>query len=912
MAYVVVQHMSPHHKSMMTELVGRETSLEVIDVVDGTKPQGGVIYVTPPNSDVVFQDGVLRLAEPSRAAGAPKPSVDRFMISLADAHGANSVAIILSGTGRDGAYGVQAIREAGGITIAQNSETAKYDGMPLAAQTTGCIDLVLSPAEIGTHLKKILSRPRAFDEFRKARLKDDPLADLMQILLARTRVDFREYKQTTVNRRIERRMVALGIDTIEAFTQYCRQNPSATDALFKDLLISVTRFFRDPGEFDSLKEHLPALLDNGSDDPLRIWVAGSATGEEAYSIAILISELLGGPGVELKNHVQIFATDIDQDALQVGRKGVYATGAVNDIDPKLVEKYFVRQQDGIRVIDSLRNATLFSQHNVCQDPPFQKIDLLCCRNLLIYFGQPLQQRVMSRFHYSLRESGILFLGTAESIAGSEELFLQDNRSAHIFRRRSISSPELAGRGWRGRDNPNKSQKVPERAKGPSPDRVMFDALVGSIGNNALLVTGEHSILRVFGDISNLIELNADSAIRMHLDLLRRPLREEARSLVSIALKNNTTRHGVRHLLAKDDEDEVRLKVIPMTSEDVDEKVALVIFEKVEKRPTGEDRQEQSDASDASVSGTRIQMLEKEVETTREALQQLIEELETSNEELQSLNEELQSTNEELQATNEELETSNEELQSTNEELVTVNEELQVTATELGERNRELIAVLAATPAKILVLDFALQVTQATEAAMTFFGLSEPLGQRHISNCKTPEPFPPLAPICSDALRLGQPTSVEVTDSETLYLIKASPFSDDSGAVNGVSLVIEDYANVEEGVEKFVDDASVAVMERTTDGRIIEISSGFAEILGTTPALASGQMLSDFLTPDSVLKVQSLDNEIVAGQQVQGRSLHLEMRDGRSADLRTIQWPRHDPKTDSISIYCTAVGAADWA
>lgn len=789
-AYVVVQHMSPHHKSLMSELVGRETSLSVRDVQDGTVPEAGVIYITPPNTDAVFSDGQIRIVEPSKEPGAPKPSVDRFLVSLADDVGERSVGIILSGTGRDGSYGVQAIREAGGITIAQSGESAKYDGMPLSAQQTGCIDLVLSPEEIGTHLEKILSRPREFAELRRAQIKENPIEDLMQVLLARTRVDFREYKQTTVNRRIERRMVALGIDSLDEYTQYCRQNPHATDALFKDLLISVTRFFRDPGEFATLKQLLPGLLEDQNGEVLRVWIAGCATGEEAYSIAILLAELLGGPSITLKNHVQIFATDIDQDALAVGRAGLYGASVLNDVPDDIAEKYFVRQADGVRMIETLRNAILFSQHNVCQDPPFQKIDLLCCRNLLIYFGQTLQQRVMTRFHYSLRESGILYLGTAESIAGSDDLFLQDRRSTHMFRRRAISAPQSSKRRWQGQDGPSSLTAPRGRMKEQqSAEQIMFDALVNSLGDNAIIVAEDFSIVRVFGDITPLIELNGSSAIRMHLDLLRRPIREEARSLVSLALKNDKPRSGVRHLLASEDKDEVRLRVIPMSAPNAHEKVALIVFEAVEKRPIDPIT---STEDDTTAAGARIRTLENEVETTREALQQLIEELETSNEELQSLNEELQSTNEELQATNEEMETSNEELQSTNEELVTVNEELQVTATELGERNREMIAVLAATPAKIIVLDFALQITQASESAMEFFGLKSPLGQPHVSNCRVPGNFPHLAQVCSDALRLGYPVERQAGEGDTGHTIKVSPYFDDAGKVNGVSLVVEEH------------------------------------------------------------------------------------------------------------------------
>ena len=791
-AYIVVQHMSPHHKSLMTELVARQTSLVVQDVTDGLEPEPNVIYVTPPKTDIIYDGEKLRLMPPSHEVASPKPSVDRFLLSLADKHGERSMAIILSGTGTDGAYGVQAIREAGGITIAQDTDNAKYDGMPMAAMQTGCVDLILRPFEIGTHLKKILTSPRDFYAFRQDSSEKNASSDLLQILLARTRVDFREYKQTTINRRIERRMMALGIENHEEYTQFCRVNPNAVDALFKDLLISVTRFFRDKSEFEQLKELLPALLQKKDNRPFRVWIAGCATGEEAYSIAILLSEALGGANVPLKDHVQIFATDIDKDALDVARKGVYGLAALNDIPKSLADRYFIQQNDGIRVIDSLRSAILFSDHNVCQDPPFQKVDLLCCRNVLIYFGNSLQHRVMSRFHYALADSSIMFLGTAESVTGSDEMFVQDGTSAHIYRRRSIRRPEnfpFSG----GRSVPKSRSMKPAQSvqTGHSTGRQMFEALALSLGKNSVLVTDDYAIVRVYGNVSPFIEMNETSSLKMHIDLLRRPFREEARSLVTLALKNGEHRPGVRHMIADDADAEIRLDVYPIITRDINERAALVVFSEVKiDRTLGVETLK--GAAENEFETDRIRVLEDEVANTREALQQTIEELETSNEELQSLNEELQSTNEELQATNEELETSNEELQSTNEELITVNEELQVTAAELSGRTGELMSVLETAPLAIMVLDTALQISQATNAAATMFSLQRPVASPHISQCIMPENFPSLAPICNETLKLGEPIAREFTSGGSRYKLTCSPFFDMRGQMKGVTMVVSEF------------------------------------------------------------------------------------------------------------------------
>lgn len=913
-AYVVVQHMSPHHKSLMTELVARQTSLVVRDVVDGTVPEPNVIYVTPPKTDVVYEDGKLNLVDPSHEVASPKPSVDRFLLSLADGHGEKSMAIILSGTGTDGAYGVQAIREAGGITIAQDTESAKYDGMPMAAMQTGCVDLVLRPFEIGTHLQKILTSPRDFDAFRQEASEKSPASDLLQILLARTRVDFREYKQTTINRRIERRMIALGIESHEEYTQFCRVNPNAVDALFKDLLISVTRFFRDKSEFEALKELLPGLLKKKTNAPFRVWIAGCATGEEAYSIAILLCEALGGAKVQLKDHVQIFATDIDKEALEVARKGIYGMAALNDIPKNLADQYFIQQNDGIRVIDSLRSAILFSDHNVCQDPPFQKVDLLCCRNLLIYFGNTLQHKVMSRFHYALTETSLMFLGTAETVAGSDEMFVQDSQSAHIYRRRSIRRSEHTPFS-NARTVPQSRKIVPATTTSPTPgystDRQMFEALALALGKNSVLVTDEYSIVRVYGNVSPFIEMSESSNLKMHIDLLRRPFREEARSLVTLALKNGEHRSGVRHLLAEDDDAEIRLDVYPIIARDINERAALVVFSEVQVdrakgRETGPKPEGEAFESD------RIRLLEDEVATTREALQQTIEELETSNEELQSLNEELQSTNEELQATNEELETSNEELQSTNEELITVNEELQVTAAELSGRTGELMSVLETAPLAIMVLDTALQISQATNAAAEMFGLSRPVSNPHISQCMLPENCPPLAPICNETLKLGEPITREFNSKGSRYKLTCSPFFDMRGQMKGSTMVVSEFPGLAQEMDLILDNAEIFMLNRSMDGTVLRISEKAANVFGTTRQEAEGRIFGELVNKKMATAVKKSDEELLKSKSGRVTDImdFMSKEDGKHYWMNTENFLFADPSIGESAIYAVGTDITD--
>ncbi|MGJ8622637.1 MAG: chemotaxis protein CheB [Yoonia sp.] len=879
-SYVVVQHMSPHHKSLMTQLVARDTELQVRDVEDGQTPQRNTIYITPPRTDIIFMDGQLRLVEPSQEAAHPKPSVDRFLMSLAQEHGEKSMAIILSGTGRDGAYGVQAIREVGGITIAQDNESAKYDGMPQSAIMTGCVDLILSPPEIGRHLENILNAPRDFATFRSDAMMESPTSDLLQILLARTRVDFRDYKQTTIGRRIERRMVALNIQSEEEYTQFCRANPSAVDALFKDLLISVTRFFRDREAFRGLENLLPELVAEAKDQQLRIWIAGCATGEEAYSIAMLICEALDCPISEFQSRVQIFATDIDRDALQLARTGIYGLSALDNIPSHIAAKYLVRQDDGVRVVDSLRRAILFSDHNVCQDPPFQRIDLLCCRNLLIYFGNTLQKKVLGRFHYAMKPNGLLFLGTAESVAGSDELFVQDRKAINVFHKRVMRKTDVSGYSMPNLPSQTRdARSALASRRAITADRQMLNALARSLGDDSILVSDDFSIAQVYGDISEYISLSQGSNLRMHTDLLRSPLREEARSLITIAFKSAKQRHGVRHLLNEAQDTQVQLHVYPMIADDINERVALLVFERTRlDRPKHADIEALGDGNDALREW--MHSLENEISMTREALQQTIEELETSNE----------------------------ELQSTNEELITVNEELQVTATELTGRTGELTSVLESTPLAIIVTDTAFQISQATGAAIKLFGLRTPLNSPHISQCDLPEGFPVLAPLCNEALQLGKSTQVEFSAAGSTYLIDCSPYFDNFGRILGVTMVITSFPGLATEMETILGSPDIHVMRRSIDGKILRISEAYARTLGTTPSEAMGKPITDFFAPETVAEIEEDDRSLIKNG-IQGSTyirsvipLHSSKKVWLNASCQIV----HDPVTDESSIYVVAI------
>jgi chemotaxis protein methyltransferase CheR/two-component system CheB/CheR fusion protein len=791
--YVLAQHMSPTHKSMLSVLLTRQTELPVLELRGDVVPAPGTIYVPPPNADVVYEDGMIRLMEPNRKIGAPKPSGDRLLTSLAAAMGDRSVAIVLSGTGSDGSYGVKAVREAGGITIAQEPSTAKYSGMPEAAIQSGCVDLVLSPTEIGQNFARILAHPRDLEGLIKSQYDPTALGDLFQILAARTRIDFREYKASTVNRRVARRMVANGIDDYEAYLDLCRASATEVDALGQDLLISVTRFFRDRKQFDDLREAIDDLVARASDDQLRIWVAGCATGEEAYSIAILVSEAVGGPKHPTKRRVQIFATDIDDRALEAGRRGVYPITAAEDIPEAYLERYFTTEEGRLEVRRELRQLVMFSRHNLITDPPFLNLDLVSLRNVLIYFNPVLQERVFSRIDYALDTDGVLFLGTSETPMSTSQSFDPRPGSDRVFVKRRPSPRRSTPFALRldalEASRPPPAEKPARRPVVPTPrEDHRFEALARAVAPNGFLVTPGHEIVRVFGEISDVIELNETVPLGFSTKLLKGPMRNEAASLTTTALRTRHARTGHWHRLDSAEDQEVRLRCYPILGKEGDHTALFAVETRESARPTPAtsllsdvEREEYVEAMEAQMAGMR------------DALNRTIEELQHANGELQSVNEEYQSANEELQAANEEFETANEELQSTNEELVTVNDEMHANTGELKRVTTELGAILTHSPYPVLIVDQDMLIRRSSRRAREFFALRDmPAGGIHVSQCALPPGFPSFTEACAAAMQTGERRSTSVEVGSKQYTTNMTPFLDGDGAVLGVKVSVMEF------------------------------------------------------------------------------------------------------------------------
>ena len=718
MTYVIVQHLSPAYRSMMVQLLARETKLPVEEIKDGTVLKSNTVYITPPNKDVRVKNLTLWLREPSAPLG-PKPSVDVFFSSLAEDRGQHAIGVILSGTGSDGSHGMRAIKANGGLTIAQEPETAKYDGMPKASIDAGCVDQTLPPESIGPELASISRFPRPVVHQKTEETKtQDTINEIFLLVRKRTDVDFTQYKMNTVRRRLERRMAANRIETLDAYLDFVQRQPAELDALCKDILISVTSFFRDGKAFEDIKAVLAGLLETKRPgDSIRVWVPACATGEEAYSFAMMLIDLLGDAAKSYK--IQVFATDIDLDAMRHARKGAYSTTTVEGLDKAYVSKYFDAMGQNFQIKKPIREMVVFARQDLIKDPPFVKVDVISCRNVLIYFNTDLQDRIFQVFHYALNPEGHLFLGKSESVGRCADLFRVVKTPSKIFQKR-LGGPRSANPvfgAFRLKSAEGGDTMLPTNI--PSIEAVVRDGFVDAYMPACVAINENLDILYYHGDVDGFVRFPQGRPNQNLGKLIADDFRIDLRALVHRARESGTIAVGSKRMLrTRDGELLARLTVRPLRTEIGREPVFLVSCETVEAAA------ENGPVETASTPASEIRLieLEQELTATREHLQTVVEELETSNEELQALNEEMQAANEELQSSNEELETSNEELQSTNEELTTVNEELQVRTSELAAANADLQNIQDNVGFPMLVVDKGLRITRFTPQAARLFGL----------------------------------------------------------------------------------------------------------------------------------------------------------------------------------------------
>lgn len=719
MTFVLVQHLDPRHESMLSTLLGRRSKIPVVEIVDGVEMGPDRMYVIPPNASVTIDDGHLRLKPRAAGAGVRTP-IDGFFQSLARTYGSAGIGIVLSGTGSDGALGLQAIKAAGGITFAQDEASATFAGMPHSAVASGAVDFVGTAKEIADHLTRI-ARGLKTDPAKSGagtRLAND-FAPIFATLHRRTGVDFSGYKHTTVHRRVLRRMLIHRLNSLPDYARHLGDNPEEADELFNDLLIGVTSFFRDPAMFDVLERAVipELLLKRGQDESLRVWVPGCSGGEEAYSLGICLDEAVRRGNASVA--IQIFASDLSDAAIARARAGWYPATIENDVSPERLRQFFVREKDGYRIAKSLRDRCVFARQNLITDPPFSRLDLISCRNLLIYLDTAVQKRVLPLLHYALRPSGFLVLGSAETLGEAVKLFTPIDKKHRIFRNTDKPAPittDFTGAPGVRPAGESPKRRIPTRTSEPNVQLRADEILLARYAPSGVVVNERMEVVQFRGLGAGYIEPAAGAATLDLFKLARRDLIPGLRAALQQARQTGRKSHvdGIR-FKAGDQSRVVRIEAIPFTMEGTSSPFYIVLFndsEHPEPRPEPDD--EQPASSRAEVGEERLR-LENELAETRNYLEGLIEDKEAASEELRAANEEVQSANEELQSTNEELETAKEEIQSTNEELTTVNDELRIRNTELGQISNDLLNVLISTNVPMLIVGTDLRIRRFTPA-----------------------------------------------------------------------------------------------------------------------------------------------------------------------------------------------------
>ena len=822
MAFVLVQHLAPDHKSILTDLIRRYTRMQVSEATDGVVVQPNCAYIIPPNRDMAFLNGTLQLLEPASPRGQRLP-IDFFFRSLAQDQHERAICIVLSGTGSDGTLGLRAVKGEGGMAMAQNLESTEYDGMPRSAIATGLVDYILPPAEMPAHLIAYaahvfgrVSLPQALP-FPKA---EDALKKIFILLRAQTGHDFSQYKHNTVNRRIERRMAVHQIADLGGYVRFLQQTPVEVEALFRDLLIGVTNFFRDPEAFAALEAKGITLLFAGKPpgSAIRVWICGCSTGEEAYSIAILLQEEMD----KLKTSylLQIFATDIDSRAIDQARSGLYPASIAADISPERLAHFFTLDADNnsFRINKGIRDMLVFSEQDVIKDPPFSKLDLISCRNLLIYLNGDLQKKLIPLFHYALNPGGILFLGTSETVGDFTNLFSVLDRQPKLYQsKEDLSQAQRLSLG----------RFLPPMTAGAAEQRRLGQALGGS--KVSLRETTERILLERYAPVSVLVN-ELGEMLYIHggtghylqmasgepgvniLKMAREGLKRELTIALHQAARNKqpVVCPGLR-VKTNGDYSAVNLTVLPVPaapSSVIEQTLYLVILEEIPAtggeapvpvRAVAPPEETDETTTDAVA---LVTALKRELKAKEEYLKSANEELETSNEELKSSNEEMQSVNEELQSTNEELETSKEELQSVNEELATVNTELQTKVLDLSRANNDMNNLLAGTGVGTIFVDFQMLIQRFTPPVTQVINLilsdvGRPVGHI-VSNLAG---YDTLVEDIKAVLETLIPKEVEVLSKDGIwYLLRIRPYRTLENVIEGAVITFFDISELKRSRE----------------------------------------------------------------------------------------------------------------
>ncbi|WP_121969295.1 chemotaxis protein CheB [Leptolyngbya sp. BC1307] len=807
MAFVLIQHLSPDHESLLSEILGRATTMPVQQVTDRMTVEPNEIYVIPPGTQMTLEDGLLHLVPRQKTNGKHHPG-DAFFESLALDRGTKAIAVVLSGTDGDGSHGLKAVKVAGGVTFAQCESTAKFDSMPNTAVATGNVDFVLPPEQIAAELTKLSRSPLLFAADLIQAVKEvppppgDALAKIFALLRTTTGVDFTRYKPNTLNRRMQRRMVLYQLESLEEYAEYLQAHPEEVQALYEEILIHVTSFFRDPQVFEQLKVQIfPKISENKSlDAPLRIWVAGCSTGQEVYSIAVCLLEFFDDQATVPP--IQIFATDISETAISKARSGFYLDSEMKGVSPERQRRFFVSlPSGGYQISSAIRGLCVFARHNLVGDPPFSNLDLISCRNVLIYLSDPLQKRLMSLFHYSLNLTGLLLLGTSETVKNASDLFATVDESCKLYARKLTSTrPLFSFTTTQPASSANSPQRISESFVSPVDLAQEVSQLISNrYAPLSVVVDDQMQILQMRGDLNPYMELIPGTTELNLLLMARESLAIVLRTaLYQAQTENAVVRQEQIQLEAGEQPHWLNLEVMPFRPTTTDALYFLVVLETVS--PTA------PALSPASISSQEPADLERENMQLRESLaaatqrelsaqahlQAVIQEQNQLNQSLRVANEEILSSNEELQSTNEELQTAKEEIQATNEELSTTNDELRSRNLQQNRDNSDLNNFVASISVPIVMLTNDLRIRRFTPTAQRLFNFIPTDVGRPFSDLHANFDVSQLEPMILEVLETLNTQEQELQTQEGhWYSLRIRPYRTTENQIDGVTLVFMD-------------------------------------------------------------------------------------------------------------------------
>jgi len=813
MALVLVQHLDPTYKSLLSELLSRTTKLAVEEVTDGTRVKPGHVYVIPPNTTMTISRHVLHLT-PRLDAERKHTPIDIFLESLAQDQKSRAIGIILSGTSMDGIHGLRAIKDEGGITIAQDEKSAKYYDLPRSAVAAGVVDLILRPHDIAQELVKLSKHPYVpylETETAEKLLPQTDLDKIFGLLRKATGVDFAEYKHATIKRRILRRMLILKTNKMKDYLSNLKTNPGELSSLFQDILINVTGFFREPQTFDALKQVVfPSITKKRSaDDPIRTWIPGCSTGEEVYSLAICLVEYLDHSSVHPP--IQIFATDVNETVLEKARNGIYAASATASLSAERLRRFFVKTNGSYQVNKTIRRMCVFAKQDVTADPPFSKLDLIICRNLLIYLGPALQKKLLPIFHYSLKPAGFLVLGDFETVGEFDNIFKVAKKRSKIYSKRPVVSRkplDFSTSYITERQVGKPTVNRPAESQAPEPEifKEVDRILLTRYSPASVIVNSELEIIQFRGRTGTFLEPAPGKASLNVLKMAREGMMTDLRGALDRARKSGVTVRKEAIAIRSDEKYlDVNLEVVPLKTNRARPNF-LVAFEEALPKPASSAALGraggQKSGKERRAEDLKLVRLHQELSSTKEYLQSIIQDKDASNQELKAANEEIQSSNEELQSTNEELETAKEELQSTNEELTTVNEELQNRNLELTQANNDMTNLNASANVPVLMMGSDLRLRNWGPLADKLFNLKASDLGRSIFDINLGVQLPDFKAIINEVVDNTISKEIEAKGPQgRWYMVRIGPYRTADNKIEGVVLAFVDIDRLKQGEAK---------------------------------------------------------------------------------------------------------------